>query len=165
MPDSFSLGPVDVKLPPTERFAQFLQGRGKRLTRQRQLIIEMVFSHHDHFDAEELIDHLRSLIAARRVSRPTVYRTLAELVEARMLRSMTLGGRSVYEHDYGYPRHDHLYCQSCGRLIEFHSKSIEQLRDDVAREHKFHVAGHRMFITGTCANCRHESGSGEVGHG
>ncbi len=154
MPDTFSLGPVDVKLTPTERFLQFLQGRGKRLTRQRRLIVEMVFSHHDHFDAEELIDHLRPLIAARQVSRPTIYRTLGELVEARMLRSMTLHGRSVYEHDYGYPRHDHLHCQHCGRLIEFQSKQLERLCEEVAREHDFQVAGHRMFVTGTCAECR-----------
>ncbi|MDY0165574.1 MAG: Fur family transcriptional regulator [Thermoguttaceae bacterium] len=154
MPDSFSLGSVDVKLAPTERFTQFLQGRGKRLTRQRQLIVEMVFSHHDHFDAEELIDHLRPLIAARKVSRPTIYRTLGELVEARMLRAMTLRGRSVYEHDYGYPRHDHLHCQNCGRLIEFHSKQIERLCEQVAEEYDFQVAGHRVFITGTCAECR-----------
>lgn len=157
MPDSDSLGPVDVQLAPTERFLQFLQGRGKRLTRQRQLIVEMVFSHHDHFDAEELIDHLRPLIAARQVSRPTIYRTLGELVEAGMLRTMTLRGRSVYEHDYGYPRHDHLHCQKCGRLIEFQSKQLGRLCEEVAREHDFHVAGHRMFITGTCAECRGRS--------
>lgn len=154
MPDRFSLESVEVELTPTQRFAQFLEGRGKRLTRQRQLIVEMVFSHHDHFDAEELIDHLRSLIAERKVSRPTIYRTLGELVDARMLRAMTLRGRSVYEHDYGYPRHDHLHCQSCGRLIEFQSPQLERLCEQVAREHDFQVAGHRMFITGTCAQCR-----------
>ncbi len=154
MPDRFSLQSVDVELTPTQRFAQFLEGQGKRLTRQRQLIVEMVFSHHDHFDAEELIDHLRSLIAERKVSRPTIYRTLGELVDARMLRAMTLRGRSVYEHDYGYPRHDHLHCQSCGRLIEFQSPQLEALCEQVARAHDFQVAGHRMFVTGTCAHCR-----------
>lgn len=157
MPDGFSLGSVDVKVTPTDRFTQFLQGRGKRLTRQRQVIVEMVFSHHDHFDAEELIDHLRPLIAERKVSRPTIYRTLGELVEAGMLRAMTLSGRSVYEHDYGYPRHDHLHCQSCGRLIEFHSSQLEQLCETVARQHDFQVAGHRMFVTGTCAQCRRKA--------
>ena len=157
MPDGFSLGSVDVKVKPTDRFAEFLQGRGKRLTRQRQLIVEMVFSHHDHFDAEELIDHLRPLIAERKVSRPTIYRTLGELVEAGMLRAMTLRGRSVYEHDYGYPRHDHLHCQSCGRLIEFQSPQLEQLCEQVARQHNFQVSGHRMFVTGTCAQCRRKA--------
>ena len=80
MSGSFSLGSVDVKLPPAERFAQFLRSREKRITQQRRWIVETVFSHHDHFDAEELLEHLQDLIARRKLSRPTVYRTLAELV-------------------------------------------------------------------------------------
>jgi Fur family ferric uptake transcriptional regulator len=154
MSDDFSLRTVDVKTPPMERFAQFLQRRGKRITQQRRLIVHQVFSHHDHFDADELMDHLQDMIARRKVSRPTVYRTLAELVEAGLLRKMSLGGRSVYEHEYGYPRHDHLYCQICNRLIEFHSDRLEKLRDTVARQHDFEVHGHRMFITGICSDCR-----------
>jgi Fur family ferric uptake transcriptional regulator len=156
MSGSFSLGPVRVKLSPTERFAQFLQTRGKRITQQRRLIVEQVFSHHDHFDADELIDHLKQLIAQRKVSRPTVYRTLAELVEAGLLRKMALGGRSIYEHDYGYPSHDHLYCQICNSLIEFHSPELERIRDAVARQQNFQVIGHRMFVTGICAACRRD---------
>jgi Fur family ferric uptake transcriptional regulator len=154
MPDDFSLRSVHVPLSPMERFGQFLRTRGKRNTIQRKLIVEQVFSHHDHFDADELMDHLQELIAQRRVSRPTVYRTLGELVEAGLLRKMTLGGRSVYEHDYGYPRHDHLYCQICNRLIEFHSEALERLRDRVAREHDFQVLSHRMFVTGICSDCQ-----------
>jgi Fur family ferric uptake transcriptional regulator len=154
MPDDFSLRAVPVKRSPWEQFAQFLQSRGKRVTRQRQQIVEQVFSHHDHFDVEELMDHLRGLIAQGEVSRPTVYRTLGELVEAGLLKKMTLGDRSVYEHEYGYPNHDHLYCQVCNRLIEFHSDALEQLRDTVARQYRFTVLSHRMFVTGICAECR-----------
>ncbi len=157
MPDSFSLGPVRVKLAPPEQFSQFLQSRGKRLTQQRRLIVEQIFSHHDHFDADELMDHLQELISKRQVSRPTVYRALAELVEAGMLRKMVLGGRSVFEHAYGYPSHDHLYCQMCNKLIEFHSNDLERIRDEVAGEHQFEVLGHRMFVSGICANCRRAS--------
>jgi Fur family transcriptional regulator, ferric uptake regulator len=151
---SFSLRSVRVKLPPPERFAQFLQSRGKRVTAQRRLIVEQVFSHHDHFDADELIDHLKPLMDRRQVSRPTVYRTLGELVEAGMLRKMSLGDRSVYEHDYGYPQHDHLYCQHCNKLIEFQSPELQHIRDAVARRHDFEVLGHRMFVIGICAECR-----------
>ncbi|HUT09680.1 MAG TPA: transcriptional repressor [Thermoguttaceae bacterium] len=153
MSKRYSLGSVSVTLPPADRFAQFLQSRGKRITQQRRQIVETIFSHHDHFDADELIDHLKELIAQRKVSRPTVYRTLSELVEAGMLRKMVLGGRSVYEHEYGYPSHDHLYCQVCNKLIEFHSPELERIRNEVARQHKFQVSGHRMFVTGVCKGC------------
>lgn len=160
MPKNYSLRTVRVPLPPSEQFAQFLQSRGKRNSQQRQLIVEQVFSHHDHFDADELMTHLQGLIAERKVSRPTVYRTLAELVEANLLKKMTLGGRSVYEHEYGYPSHDHLHCQVCNKLIEFHSTDLERLRDAVARQHDFHVLGHRLFVTGICAECQAREAQG-----
>ena len=150
----FALPSAQVPLPPLERFAEYLKSRGKRVTRQRHLIVQQVFSHHDHFDADELMAHLEDSIARRRLSRPTVYRTLGELVDAGLLKKMTLGGRSIFEHDYGYPRHDHLYCQVCNTLIEFHSDALERLRDRVAGEHDFQVLGHRMFVTGICAACR-----------
>jgi Fur family ferric uptake transcriptional regulator len=153
-PKDFSLRFVQVPLPPLERFDQYLRSRGKRVTQQRRLVVEQVFSHHDHFDADELLAHLQESIAGRKLSRPTVYRTLTELVDAGLLRKMTLGGRSVFEHEYGYPRHDHLYCQVCNALIEFHSGALERLRDEVARQHDFEVLGHRMFVSGICAACR-----------
>jgi Fur family transcriptional regulator, ferric uptake regulator len=149
----FTLGSVRTTVPPLERFDEFLAQRQKRLTKQRRLIVECVFSHHDHFDADELMRHLAQWIESRELSRPTIYRTLAELCAAGMLRAMTLQGRSVYEHDYGYPSHDHLHCERCNRLIEFHSRELEQIRDAVARQHHFQVHGHRMFVSGLCAEC------------
>jgi len=154
MSEDYSLRSVQVSVSPLARFTQFLQTHGKRITEQRRLIVETVFSHHDHFDADELMDHLQGLIAQRKVSRPTVYRTLAELVESGLLRKMSLGGRSVYEHEYGYPSHDHLHCQRCNKLIEFHSADLERIRDAVARGHDFQVRGHRMFVSGICSECR-----------
>jgi Fur family transcriptional regulator, ferric uptake regulator len=155
---SFALRSVAVRLPPTERFGQYLQTTGKRITQQKRVIVEQVFSHHDHFDADELLEHLRPLVAQRKVSRPTVYRTLAELVAAGMLRKMEMSGRSVYEHEYGYPSHDHLYCERCNQLVEFHSAELERIRDAVAKEHRFEVIGHRMFVTGICSKCLREEG-------
>ena len=33
-------------------------------------------------------------------------------------------------------------------------RALEGLRDKVARQHDFHVRGHRMFIMGICTACR-----------
>src|SRR5689334_10202380 len=111
MSSNFALEEVRVALSPLERFEEYLQSRGKRVTRQRRMIIEQIFARHDHFDADHLLADLQRTLGQRRVSRPTVYRALTELVDAGLLRKMTLAGRAVYEHDYGYPQHDHVYCQ------------------------------------------------------
>ena len=125
----FSLGSVEVSLTPLERFREFLDSRGKRLTPQRQIVLEKIFENHDHFEADDLVEAIAYGESDVRVSRPTVYRTLNELVASGLLRKLSVGGRSVYEHDYGYPQHDHLHCQVCQTLIEFHSEEIKTIRD------------------------------------
>jgi Fur family transcriptional regulator, ferric uptake regulator len=156
MSDQSSLGKVEVSLTPAERFEEYLQSKGMRNTEQRRLLIDHVFSQHDHFDADTLIERLPNKGAEGHVSRPTVYRTLNEFVDAGLLRKFELDGRSVFEHDYGYPQHDHLYCSQCQKLIEFQSEQLLQLRDAVAEDHKFRVLGHRFIITGVCETCRFE---------
>ena len=153
MSNDFSLNEVHVSLSPKERFEEYLQSRGKRTTQQRRALVDFIFERHDHFNADELIDAYSSGHRGEKVSRPTVYRTLDQLVEAGLLRKMTLGGRAVYEHDYGYPQHDHFHCTQCNKLFEFENEKLQQLRDELAREHHFRVVGHRLIITGVCEEC------------
>jgi len=155
MSQSFSLDPVEVALSPLQRFEEYLQSRGMRMTKPQRLLIEHVFSRHDHFDADTLMDQLKGEVGEiGRIGRATVYRTLNKFVEAGLLRSFTLDGRAVYEHDYGYPQHDHLHCTKCQRLFEFQSEELLTLRDAVAREHRFRVTGHRFIISGICDECQ-----------
>lgn len=150
---SESLQPLDVSLSPQERFEEYLQTRGLRQTSQRKFLIDAVFQEHDHFDADELIDRLPRRGEKNYVSSATVYRTLREFVDAGLLKSFQLDGRTVYELDYGYPQHDHLYCTRCRQLFEFQSASLTKLRDEVAAEMGFRVSGHRMIIQGVCREC------------
>ena len=144
---------VNVSLSPRDRFVEFLQSRGMRVTQQRLALIEHVFSRHEHFDADQLIEQLPGTGQEGHVSRPTVYRTLTEFCDAGLLRKFVLNGRSVYEHDYGYPQHDHLHCTECNKLFEFQSPALLALRDEVARENRFRVTAHRLVIDGVCEEC------------
>ena len=154
MSEDYSLGSVQVSLTPEQRFEEFLQSRGMRNTEQRRLLVKHVFSRHEHFDADTLIDQLPSKGEEGYVSRPTVYRTLNEFVDAGLLRKFELDGRAVFEHDYGYPEHDHLYCSQCEQLFEFQSDELAEIRDKVARDHRFQASSHRFIITGVCETCR-----------
>ena len=80
-------------------------------------MVRYIFSSHNHFDADQLIEAMR--LAGFHPRRATVYRTLAKLVDAGLLRRLDMGPRMFYEHDYGYPHHEHLHCQVCGKIIEF----------------------------------------------
>ena len=154
MSNDFSLGTVEVALSPLKRFEEYLQAKGMRITQQGRIIVEQVASRHEHFDADQLLADLKTNPEVGKVSRPTVYRTLSKMVDAGLLHKMVLGGRAVYEHDYGYPQHDHLHCQDCNKLIEFSSDELIRIRDAVAREHQFRVTGHRLIVSGICVGCR-----------
>ena len=49
---------MEVSLTPLKRFEEYLQSRGMRNTDQRRALVEHIFSHHQHFDADQLIDQL-----------------------------------------------------------------------------------------------------------
>ena len=146
--------PVSVALTPQQRFEDYLQSRGMRNTAQRKALISFVFSQHEHFDADQLMERLPAKGASGYVSRPTVYRTLNEFVDAGLLKKFELDGRSVYEHDYGYPEHDHFYCDGCQRLIEFQDQALINQIEQIAVQHQFQMRSHRLIITGMCDGCR-----------
>jgi Fur family ferric uptake transcriptional regulator len=151
VPEPEPIAPIAVSESPEEKFREFLEIRGEKLTEPRRILVRHIFDTHKHFDADELVADLHA--SGRRVSRATVYRTLRLLVEAGLLRELRLTNRSAYEHDYGYPSHDHLYCTQCNTVVEFRNEEIRLIRESVSREHGFRADGHRFIITGICPTC------------
>jgi Fur family ferric uptake transcriptional regulator len=151
---SDNVGTLATSVSPVEKCREFLATKGFRMTRERSILVEEVFADHEHFDAEQLIQRLARRTDGRRVSRSTIYRALSLLEEAGMLRKVARqDGRDVYEHDYGYPRHDHMICRKCQRLIEFRNTKVRDMVDMIASEHGFRMEGHRLEVYGLCAAC------------
>lgn len=148
-----TLPSVEMSQTPEEKFREYLTSRPKplRLTDQQRELVRHIFAKHKHFDTEELIDDLKR--ANRRVSRATVYRTLTKLVDASLLRRIEIGTRTVYDHDYGYPQHEHLVCETCGTMIEFQHPDIEKALQEIASSHGFRVDGHTLVVRGSCSAC------------
>ncbi len=155
-----SLPAVKVAHTPEEKFREYLSSRAKpqRFTEQQRDMVRYIFSQHKHFDADQLIDGMKA--AGLDVSRATVYRTLTKLVDAGLLRKLDIGPRVCYDHDYGYPQHEHLQCSKCGKMIEFQSKVLEELLRTVCQEHQFHPSGHTLIVRGNCSECHRTRTSG-----
>jgi Fur family ferric uptake transcriptional regulator len=147
------LTPLKVAQTPESKFREYLMSRPKpqRFTEAQRKLVQFIFSAHDHFDAEQLCSELDK--SGLGVSRATVYRTLAKLVDAGLLRQIHLGQRQVYEHDYGYPEHAHLHCEQCGKMIEFESEEVERLVAAIGRQHQFQIARFNLLVHGLCVEC------------
>jgi Fur family ferric uptake transcriptional regulator len=144
---------VAVSQSPEDKFREYLASRPRpqRFTDQQRDMVHYIFGRHNHFDADQLIDELKR--ESFQVSRATVYRTLAKLVDAGLLRRLEMGPRTYYEHDYGYPQHEHLYCQKCHKMIEFQNPALETIINDVCEQQGFIASGHTFVIRGLCDEC------------
>jgi Fur family ferric uptake transcriptional regulator len=148
-----ALPAVEVAHSPESKFREYLASRPRpqRYTDQQRDMVRFIFARHNHFDADQLFDDMKQ--AGLPVSRATVYRTLTKLVDAGLLRRLEVGPRTFYEHDYGYPPHEHLYCRQCRAMIEFQDPAIETVIREVVRQHNFQVSGHSFVIHGLCSDC------------
>ncbi len=144
---------VETSLTPEEKFREYLASRTRpqRFTGQQRDMVRYIFSKHNHFDADQLIDEMKQ--EGFQVSRATIYRTLSKLVDAGLLRRLDIGARTHYEHDYGYPQHDHLVCHNCSKMIEFQHTTMENLMKEVCNSYGFHYQGHSFVIRGLCSDC------------
>jgi Fur family ferric uptake transcriptional regulator len=148
-----SLPAVVVSQSPEDKFREYLASRPRpqRYTEQQRDLVRYIFSQHNHFGADQLIEAVER--EGFQASRATVYRTLNKLVDAGMLRRLEVGSRTYYEHDYGYPQHEHLYCVQCNQMIEFQQSAINSIIEEICREHNFRSNGHSLIVRGLCADC------------
>ncbi len=138
-----------------QKFLQYLRERGHRVTSERLVLFDEIFSQHGHIDAEELLRGMRS--RSLKISRATVYRNLDLLVACGLVRKQRLGrDRYLYEHVHTGQRHDHLVCTGCGRVVEFVSPGIAALQVEICRAHGFLPARSTLQISGLCNECAKE---------
>ncbi len=136
-----------------ERFRAWLRDHRLPVTRQREVIAELVFASEEHLSVEAIRRALRE--RDERVGVATVYRTLELLVSAGLVRAHEFGeGFRRFEPAAAQGDHEHLICVRCGRVVEFANERLERMLPIIADEHAFLHQRHRVEIFGTCRECR-----------
>lgn len=134
-------------------FNDFAASKGLRSTRQRDIILDIFLSTHQHISVEEL--YLKIKKSNPGIGQATVYRTLKLFAAADLAREILLhDGQTRYEHGAAGEHHDHLVCTGCNAIIEFEDKTIEKRQKEIATHYGFFIRSHKLEIYGLCANCR-----------
>jgi Fur family transcriptional regulator, ferric uptake regulator len=129
-----------------------IQNMGLRVTVPRRQILNEIARLKGHFSAEDVLLSLRA--RGKRASRVTIYRLLPSLLEVGILREVIYSeGHAHYERVEAKPHHEHLICESCGRVVEFQCPDIEDSLNGVCAEHGFAPRAHIVEITGLCRDC------------
>jgi Fe2+ or Zn2+ uptake regulation protein len=130
-----------------------LRAKGKRLTRQRQLIWEALTAEPEpHLSAEDVVERVRAQLP--QVNASTVYRTLELLVDEGLLLRTDLGtDRAYYEPAHEHAHH-HLVCRRCGAVAHFHDEELGDLRDRISASSGFALGATEITLFGLCRDCR-----------
>lgn len=132
-----------------------LKEKGVRLTRQRQILLDIINNSGQHLDAESLYQLARA--QDPKLNRVTVYRTLKLLKEGGMVDELDLmhyGGDQHYYETKLKGEHAHVICLRCGRVEEYFGDPIQKLRKNVETSLGFQILIARTEIGGYCTHCQ-----------
>src|SRR5258707_13888563 len=111
-----------------------LKERGVRLTRQRQILLELIDQTGQHLDAESLFEMAKQ--RDPKINRVTVYRTLKMLKAGGLVDELDLmhygGGQHYYETRL-QQEHGHGIFLRCGKGGEVFGETLPRLRKQIAR--------------------------------
>src|SRR5688572_5221163 len=132
-----------------------LKQRGVRLTRQRQILLDLIDKSGQHLDAERL--YLMAKEHDPKLNRVTVYRTLKMLKAGGLvdeLDLMHIGGDQHYYETRMKQEHAHIICLRCGKVEEFFGEPLQRLRKQVESHLGFQVVLARTEVGGYCSHCQ-----------
>jgi len=137
--------------------SQHLRRIGLKVTPPRLKVLQLLRNGPQrHWSADDIYRHLSD--EGDDVGLATVYRVLAQLEQARIVRRSSFdSGKSVFEIDDG-PHHDHMVCVVCGTVQEFVDPDIERRQEAIARSRGFSLAMHQLAMFGRCAACAADAG-------
>ena len=123
---------------------QVLREAGLRVTQQRTVILTVLAGADDHPTAEEVLAEARARDDT--VSFATVYRTLAVLEGAGLIRKLSFEDAPARYEVTQQSDHDHLLDIETGELVEMPSDEIARLRRKIAAELGYEVVSQHTVL-------------------
>ena len=140
---------------PLEPMQVSLKEQGVRLTRQRQILLDLIDQTGEHLDAERLYQMAKE--RDPKLNRVTVYRTLKMLKAGGLVDELDLMHYSGDQHYYETrlkQEHAHVVCLRCGKVEEFFGEPLQKLRKQIESHFGFQILLSRTEVGGYCAHCQ-----------
>lgn len=122
----------------------------RRMTRQRQIILDVLRQLTCHPTADELHQLVRKHLP--QISIATVYRNLELLASEGLVLKLDLGG-TQRRFDGTTENHYHIRCSVCGRVDDVPMEPIHIIEERVTGCSGYKVVSHRIEFSGICPDC------------
>ena len=135
-----------------ERIGVELRNQGRRLTKQRLAILDVLRSTTSHPDAYWIYEQVRRDIP--NVSLGTIYRSLNVLRDLDLVKELAHGDQHS-RYDGNVSDHGHVTCLRCGRIVDVTApQGNGNLSRSVEEESGFEIRNVRLEFEGICPACQ-----------
>ena len=128
-----------------------LKESGVRITPQRHAVLDYLMNSIIHPTADDIYKALEGKFPNMSVA--TVYNNLRVLRENGLVRELTYGDASS-RFECNLSDHYHIICESCGKIVDFHYPSLDEVESLAQKVTGFEVSHHRMEVYGVCGDCK-----------
>ena len=118
------------------------------MTKQRQVVLDVIRSDMCHHTAEEIFDITKGILPG--ISRATVYNSLKYLEGQGLIRRITAENSSD-RYDNSYIPHGHLFCTVCGAVEDFLVPGLEKSLEDIIKQS---YSSYELKVRYICDGCR-----------
>lgn len=118
---------------------QIITDKGLKLTPQRMIILEVIYSLDNHPRAENIIAEVQKRYPGIAVG--TIYRILETFVSTHIIKKVK-SDNGVVRYDGNLRRHHHLYCDESGLIEDYEDGELDSLLDAYFRNKK--IEGYKI---------------------
>jgi len=142
----------------TQIFTEYLRKAGRRITPERFMVLDSVYSCPRHFTAEDVAANLAGNNC--HIALATVYGTLQLMAEAGILTTLTLPGQPM-RYELSATAHLHLVCTECGRVKDLRDRALMRAVDE-KRYAAFTPLRSEITVYGICSTCSRQSKKNQI---
>jgi Fur family ferric uptake transcriptional regulator len=130
-----------------------LEDAGYQRGGARLAVIELLARQDCAMTAIQIDNRLRA--AGEAIGRASVYRTLEQLEELKLVHRLEIGrGMASYERaEPSGEHHHHIVCEQCGRVEQFEDPGLERAIGRLEGRVGFEVSEHEVVLRGRCPRC------------
>lgn len=133
--------------PSFEKLKQELKMKNINLSHQRLKVLEYLTKNQCHPTVEQIFSDLQKEIST--LSKTTVYNTLRMLLEAGLVRVVTIEDNET-RYDIITENHGHFKCESCGAIYDFRIDMDSLICKDL---NGFQANDKNVYFKGLCPRC------------
>jgi Fur family ferric uptake transcriptional regulator len=123
---------------------QRCRGLGMRLSRQRRMVLDLLWAEKSHLSARDIFEKLNNL--GRNIGHTSVYQNLEALQSAGVIECLDRASGRLY--GYRSDPHSHLTCAESGAIQDLDVELPRELLDQIERHTGFAIESYTLHLTG-----------------